>query len=194
MSIGVAPARMVRISPPRIRRRCSPMFSWNAEILTLRAISTLGFPVNSRSSRCQYRLVARLNQCFHVPFHAFELCALDGASAKQRREIGLGEAEEIRDRCVAILVPRLECWVPRWGVAVPGADLLTDVAAQGVRFETSGDEGVERSAMLDRGIADTAMRIERPVGKDGRGRAGVDAARAGAASIGGSPRRDVVLE
>ena len=76
--------------------------------------------------------------------------------------------------------------------AVPGADVLADVAAEDVRADAGAMLLRNRAAQLDREVGDAERRVEPLPGHDGRGRAGVDAARAGAAAVGRRRvRRDV---
>ena len=77
---------------------------------------------------------------------------------------------------------------------VPRTRFLTDVASEGVAFEMPGDAIGERAAMLDRRVADAILGYDRAIRKNRVGRTGVDATRAGAASIGDRRAADIVFE
>ena len=106
----------------------------------------------------------RISQTLHVPLHPCQLRPLDRALAEQRREVRLREPQQVRHRLGAVLVARDKGGVGGGGLAVPRADLLADVAAEGVAGEGKG--GREEAAMFDRRVADAGLRRDRAVRKD----------------------------
>lgn len=70
------------------------------------------------------------------------------------------------------------------GLAVPGTDLLADVASEEAVAEEWGKCGVLVTAEFDGLVGDTPPCVDDAGGDDGAGRTGVDAAGAGAAAVG----------
>ena len=69
------------------------------------------------------------------------------------------------------------------GFAVPGADLLANVAAKNPGVQGVGHFTRKRSVQLNGSMADAAAAINNHWSNDGLGRAGVDAARAAPAMV-----------
>ncbi len=67
------------------------------------------------------------------------------------------------------------------GLAVPGADVLADVAAEDPAVESIGERLADRTLVLDRPVADAPPRVELVGTDEGVRRAGVEASGAGPA-------------
>ncbi len=70
-----------------------------------------------------------------------------------------------------------------WGLAVPWADVLADVAAEHPSVELLGRLIGEHSAMLDSPVADASARVELIRARERFGRAGIEASRAAPAVV-----------
>src|ERR1039457_4787700 len=109
--------------------------------------------------------------------------ARDGCAAEKVSEFGLPERSQLLER-------RREFAGFKGGVggnggaAVPGADVLADVAAEDVRTDGGATLQGDGGAELDGEVRDAEGGIYAG-GKDGGGGAGIDAALAGAAGGGG---------
>src|SRR5579885_2399002 len=74
-------------------------------------------------------------------------------------------------------------------LAIPGTDILTDVTAKEVMTDTLACLLRNFSAQFDCGVSDALPTVENVRLNDGMGRAGINAARTGSASIGGGNAR-----
>src|SRR5438105_6863092 len=130
-------------------------------------------------------------QSLHVALHPVELRTLDRTVAKQPRKIRLLEPQKIGERRGAVFSASHKTGIGCCRRGVPGTSFLADVATKRV----SGERQIlgQRTAMLDRHVADAALRGDGPIRKNGIGGTGIDAPRARAATICDRGRGDVVF-
>src|SRR5205085_12511389 len=103
----------------------------------------------------QHPSVPLLCQRRRIPPHPLQLRAFDRALAEERGEVRLRKSQQVRERRGAVLLARGEGRVGGGGLAVPGADFLTDVAAEGVAGQ--GEVGREGAAVVDGRVADVLL-------------------------------------
>jgi hypothetical protein len=126
----------------------------------------------------------------YVALHAFAAGALDGRTLEPALELGsVHVGEPVQGR-----VDELGAWenvvhsvhqrIVNGRSSIPGADVLADVAAEDLAADGGAEIFRDASLLLDGEVGDAARGVHLVRGDEGVGRAGIDAARAGAAAVG----------